>query len=205
MRKISSAGVDLIKKFEGCRLTAYKPIPTEALYTIGWGSYGVKEGTTITQAEADALLLKDLAKFEAYVNNKTYVPLTAILTQNQFDALVSFAFNCGQGSLQTLCKGRSLKEIAESIPKYNKGGGKVLAGLVRRRAAEVALFNKEDKPMANKSGFKDVPDSHWAAGAIKTVSDAGIMNGADGNFAPDKELTRAEAAAIIAKLLGKIG
>jgi GH24 family phage-related lysozyme (muramidase) len=188
---------------------AYNATGKEKYLTIGFGHMGpdVKPGKTITQAEADALLVKDLAKFETYVNDRDYVPIT--LTQNQFDALVSFAYNCGLNNLVKLCRPggvtRNTKEIAAAIPLYNKGGGVVLQGLVRRRTAEVALFTKEDKPMANKSGFKDVPDSHWAAGAIKTVSDAGIMNGADGNFAPDKELTRAEAAAIVAKLLGKIG
>lgn len=69
------------------------------------------------------------------------VPITETLNQNQFGALVSFAFNLGQGNLKTLCKGRTATQIANALPKYNKAAGKVLAGLTRRRAAEVKLFN----------------------------------------------------------------
>lgn len=147
MRKISQAGIALIKSFEGCRLTAYKPVSTEQYWTIGWGHYGpdIRQGQTITQAQADAMLVTDLAKYESYVNNKAYVPLTDKLTQNQFDALVSFCYNCGAGNLKTLCNGRTLSEIGASITKYNKAGGKVLSGLVRRRQAELDLFNTPDK------------------------------------------------------------
>lgn len=145
-RKISQAGLKLIKNFEGCRLTAYKPVPTEIYWTIGWGHHGVdvKQGMTITQAQADAMLVKDLAKYEAYVNDRAYVPITDKLNQNQFDALVSFCYNCGPGNLKKLCTGRTIEQIAHNITAYNKAGGKVLAGLVRRREAELALFNKED-------------------------------------------------------------
>jgi GH24 family phage-related lysozyme (muramidase) len=147
MRKISKAGLSLIKNFEGCRLTAYKPVPTETYWTIGWGHYGqdVKTGMTITQAKADAMLVEDLAKYEAYVNDKAYVPVTDQLTQNQFDALTSFCYNCGAGNLKALCKGRTVAQIAASITKYDKAGGKVLTGLTRRRAAELALYNKMDE------------------------------------------------------------
>lgn len=145
-RKISQEGIKLIKSFEGCRLTAYKPVSTEIHYTIGWGHYGpdVKQGMTITQAKADSMLVTDLAKYEAYVNNTSYVPVASQLTQNQFDALVSFCYNCGNGNLKTLCKGRTVAQIADSITKYNKSSGTVLAGLVRRRQAELDLFNKVD-------------------------------------------------------------
>ncbi|RRJ62388.1 lysozyme [Paenibacillus oralis] len=153
-RKISQAGIRLIQNFEGCRLTAYKPVPTETYWTIGWGHYGpdVKQGMTITQAQADAMLVNDLAKYEAYVNNPAYVPVTAQLNQNQFDALTSFCYNCGAGNLRSLCKGRTIAQIAGNLPKYNKAGGKVLKGLVRRREAELKLFNAkcegDDEDMA---------------------------------------------------------
>lgn len=142
-RKLSQAGINLIKSFEGCRLTAYKPVSTETYYTIGYGHYGsdVTKGMTITQAQADALLVSDLAKYEAYVNDTSYVPVTVQLNQNQFDALVSFCYNCGNGNLRSLCKGRTVAEIGENIANYNKSSGTVLAGLVKRRAAELALFN----------------------------------------------------------------
>lgn len=143
-KKLGSAGLELIKNFEGCRLKAYKPVPTEKYWTIGWGHYGpdVTEGMTITQAQADAYLLQDCAGSVAAVNNAKYCPITASLTQNQFDALVSFTFNCGAGNLQTLCAGRTVEQIAEKILLYNKGGGNVLPGLVRRRKAEQELFLK---------------------------------------------------------------
>lgn len=143
-KTLGQAGLDLIKSFEGCRLTAYKAVSTEQYYTIGWGHYGsdVTEGMTITQARADELLLQDVANSVAAVNNPVYCPITASMNQNQFDALVSFTFNCGAGNLKTLCANRTAAQISSMIPAYNKSGGKVLAGLVRRRAAEQALFNK---------------------------------------------------------------
>ncbi|MBE7682013.1 glycoside hydrolase family protein [Paenibacillus sp. P13VS] len=146
MRKISNAGIKLIKSFEGCKLTAYKPVTTEQYWTIGWGHYGadVKQGMTITQAQADAMLLSDLAKYEAYVNNPSYVPVADKLTQNQFDALTSFCYNTGPANLKKLCNDRTISQIAASITKYNKAGGKVLNGLVRRRQAELDLFNTPD-------------------------------------------------------------
>lgn len=139
-RKLSQTGLNLIKQFEGCRLTAYK-CPA-GVWTIGYGhTAGVAAGQTITQAQAEAFLRQDCEKFERYVNNPTYVRITEQLNQNQFDALVSFAFNCGAGNLKKLCAGRNASQIANALPKYNKAAGKVLNGLVRRRAAEVALFN----------------------------------------------------------------
>ena len=140
-RKIGQAGLALIKQHEGCRLAAYRC--AAGVWTIGYGhTAGVHSGMTITQAQADAYLLQDVAKFEGYVNNPAYVPITAKLNQNQFDALVSFAFNLGAGNLRKLCKGRTAAQIALAMPSYNKAAGKVLAGLKRRRAAEQALFNK---------------------------------------------------------------
>ena len=139
-RKIGQAGLALIKQFEGCRLTAYKC--AAGVWTIGYGhTAGVHSGMTITQAQADAYLLEDVAKFEKYVNNSAYVPVTDKLNQNQFDALVSFAFNCGAGNLKTLCAGRTIAQIGAKITAYNKAGGKVLAGLTKRRKAEQVLFN----------------------------------------------------------------
>ena len=143
-RKISQNGLNLIKQFEGCRLVAYQC--SAGVWTIGYGhTAGVKKGMKITQAQAEEFLKQDCEKFEKYVNNPAYVPITKTLNQNQFDALVSFAFNLGQGNLKTLCKGRTAAQIAKAIPLYNKAAGKVLAGLKRRRAAEVKLF---DTPVA---------------------------------------------------------
>ena len=139
--KTGYKGLNLIKRYEGCKLIAYKPVPTETFWTIGWGHYGadVSPGMVITQAQADAFLVSDLAKFENAVN------ATGLkLNQNQFDSLVSFAYNCGAGNLKKLVSGRTLPQIAEAMLAYNKGGGKVLAGLTRRRQAERALFLSEE-------------------------------------------------------------
>lgn len=140
--RISDNGLELIKKYEGCRLKAYKPIPAEKYWTIGWGHYGadVKEEMTITQEQADKMLIEDMVRYEEAVN-KTCDYLN--LNQNQFDALVSFTYNCGAGNLQQLTqnKRRNIEEIASYIELYNKGAdGKTLAGLVRRRKEEKELF-----------------------------------------------------------------
>ncbi len=141
---IGVAGLALIKQFEGCRLKAYKPFSYEKYWTIGWGHYGadVAQRQTITQVQADAMLVADLKKYEKYVLDKAYCPITDRLTQNQFDALVSFTYNCGGGCLKTLCKSRTAAQIAAKLPLYNKSGGRAIKGLTRRRMAEQALFNK---------------------------------------------------------------
>jgi GH24 family phage-related lysozyme (muramidase) len=141
--KISKNGVDFIKKFEGCRLEAYKPVPTEKYWTIGYGHYGsdVKKSSVITKADAEQLLVFDLRVFEYGVNSLVEVKLN----QNQFDALVSFAYNCGRENLRlsTLLKKVNqgdFKEAANEFEKWVNAGGKKLNGLVRRRKEEKDLF-----------------------------------------------------------------
>lgn len=137
--KTSQKGIDLISQFEGCKLTAYKPVKTEKYYTIGYGHYGadVTEGMKITKKKAQELLAADLEKFEGYVT-KDCKHLQ--LNQNEFDALVSFTYNCGRANLQRLIRGRSKTVIAQKLLLYNKAGGKTLKGLVRRRQAEQDLY-----------------------------------------------------------------
>lgn len=142
---ISQNGVDLIKKFEGCRLKAYKPVPTEKYWTIGYGHYGpdVKENETITQQEAENQLKKDL---EHYVH-EIVVCLKVQVNQNQFDALISFAYNLGIGTLQKsdllqFINHSDFKNAANEFEKFVHAGGKVLQGLVTRRNAEKELFLK---------------------------------------------------------------
>lgn len=137
--QISDRGLDLIKSFEGMRLKAYKAVPTEQYYTIGYGHYSskVKPDMVITEEQAEEYLRKDLAVAENAVKN---LPQYRSMTQGQYDALVSFTYNCGQGNLKKLCNGRSLDTIGKKITLYNKAGGKVLNGLVRRREAEQKLF-----------------------------------------------------------------
>lgn len=143
--KITQTGIDLIKTFEGCRLVAYKAVSTEKYYTIGYGHYGadVTKGMRITQTRADALLVSDLAKFEAKVNK--YQGKYSF-NQNQFDALVSFAYNVGSIDGLTNNGKRTIAQISAKFAAYNKSGGKVLAGLTKRRAAEKKLF---DAPMCS--------------------------------------------------------
>ena len=140
--KTSQNGINLIKSFEGCYTKAYWD-KWGKVWTIGYGHTGsdVYKGLVITNQQAENLLRQDLQRFENYVNNPKYVPQK--INQNQFDALVSFSFNLGQGNLKKLCANRSLSQIADEIPAYNKSKGKVLKGLVRRRQAEKDLFLKQ--------------------------------------------------------------
>ena len=145
--QISDNGIELIKRFEGCRLIAYKAVKTEEYYTIGYGHYGadVFKGMTISQKQAEEYLKKDLEKFENYVNKyvTTFSP-----NQNQFDALVSFTYNCGLASLQKLTKGRTAEQVSEHITAYVYAGEQKLEGLVKRRNAEKELFLKEGLTVA---------------------------------------------------------
>lgn len=140
---IGQAGLDLIKSFEGCKLEAY--LCPAGVWTIGYGhTHGVVKGQKITQDQADQLLIDDLDIFVKGVDQATNVPLS----QNEFDALVSFAFNVGIGAFKssTMCRlinEGKLKEAADQFDRWNKAGGKVLAGLTRRRKAEKELFLKD--------------------------------------------------------------
>jgi lysozyme len=141
--KIGIRGLALIKKFEGCKLTAYT-CPA-GLVTIGYGNTFYKNGSKIklgdkiTQQQAEELLMDLLPQFEAIVNKNIKIDLT----QYQFDALVSFAWNCGKSeALFKLVnsKSKDLKQWWET--HYTTGGGKVLQGLVNRRKEEAELFFK---------------------------------------------------------------
>lgn len=138
---VSDRGVELVAKFEGCRLEAYK-CPA-GVWTIGYGhTQGVKPGDRLPSVDAaKALLKEDLAKYAGYVNECVRdKQITFPLTQNQFDALTSFCYNLGKGGLKMLVTGRDAKTVAEKMLEYNKGGGKVLSGLTKRRAEEQRLF-----------------------------------------------------------------
>nr|DAT35515.1 MAG TPA: Lysozyme [Caudoviricetes sp.] len=156
-RKIGQAGLKLIMEFEGCRLTAYQC--SAGVWTIGYGhTAGVHKGMKITQAQADEYLKQDVAKFEKYVNNPSYVPFTDKLNQNQFDALVSFAFNLGQGNVKKLCVGRNINQIPSAMQQYCKAAGKTLPGLQRRRKAEAALYNKKVENCTGTIAVKESED-----------------------------------------------
>lgn len=138
--RTSEKGINLIKKFEGLRLTAYR-CSANAL-TIGYGhTKNVKENDTITQTQADIMLNDDLFDVEKYVNavNEKF---NYNFNQNEFDALVSFTFNCGRLNLIKLIRDglRTKQEIAEAFMLYINAKGKPLKGLVNRRLAEKSLF-----------------------------------------------------------------
>lgn len=164
--KISNTGLELIKSFEGCILTAYDD--STGVLTIGYGhTSNVTKGMVITQAQADALLIEDLSLAESCVNN--YVTVT--LTQNQFDALVSFAFNCGNGALKssTLLKKLNSGDYTGASCEFLKwckdGRGNTMEGLLRRRQAEKELFNSKTQNviynvislqcLLNEYGYRD--------------------------------------------------
>ena len=147
--KTSKNGIDLIKKFEGCRLKAYNDPGTGSLpITIGYGNTTradgskFKLGDVITQARAEELLLDLLPRYEKTVNSNIKVELN----QNQFDALVSFCWNCGSSkTLFALINAKSDDKVIFDwwISNYIKGGGKLLPGLVKRRGIEACLFVKK--------------------------------------------------------------
>lgn len=138
--RTSQKGIDLIKKFEGCRLEAYR-CPA-GVWTIGYGhTKGVKDGMKISWEQAEEFLREDLKIYEQAVERCVKVPLS----QNQFDALVSFCYNCGGEALRTstllrLLNESKYSESAEQFLRWNKAGGKVLAGLTRRREEEREMF-----------------------------------------------------------------
>ncbi len=193
-RKISQAGLDLIKQFEGCRLVAYQC--SAGVWTIGYGhTAGVHRGMKITQAQAEAYLKQDVAKFEKYVNNASYVPFTDKLNQNQFDALVSFAFNLGQGNLMKLCKGRTINQVPAAMQQYCKANGKTLPGLQRRRKAEATLYNKKVQSCTGATTTTVKESEDYSMNTIKKGSKGKsvkvwqiiIGTTADGNFGSGTE------------------
>ena len=150
-------GIKLIKSFEGLRLKAYKALPTEKYFTIGYGHYGadVKEGQTITEAEAEKMLRADLQKYEGKVNKYTAYNWNA----NEYSALVSFAYNVGNIDGLTKKGERSREEIKKVWTSYSKAGGKELPGLLRRREAELKLFNEGETMAAElKKDPKDAKE-----------------------------------------------
>lgn len=142
---VSSKGVDLIARFEGFRSKAYKPVAAEQYLTIGYGHYGpdVRPGQTISKSAARDLLKRDVRRFEAAVREHVKVPIN----QNRFDALVSFCYNVGEGAFRSSSLLRRLnagdyRGAAAEFGDWVNGASGPLPGLVTRRKAERALFNK---------------------------------------------------------------
>jgi len=142
--KTSGEGIALIKKFEGCEIKAYQC--SAKVWTIGYGhTRGVSEKDTCTKEEAEKILVEDLEEFEKYVNDLVDIPLA----QNQFDALVAWTFNLGPTNLKSSTLLAKLNEndvndVPFQIRRWNKAGGNVLDGLVRRREAEALLWLGEE-------------------------------------------------------------
>jgi GH24 family phage-related lysozyme (muramidase) len=170
--KLTPAGVNIIKHFEGIKekhgekYRAYKcPV---GVWTVGWGTtsehgHKISPDTVWSKAQCDAAFLSDMEKFEAAVRRLVKVPLEPW----QFDALVSFTYNCGEGNLgkSTLLKKVNAKDFAgaaKEFARWNKGGGKVLAGLTRRRASEALLF-------------QNVPDENYDGKPDKVIKPLGDM------------------------------
>lgn len=154
---------NLLEKFEGCKLKAYK-CPA-GVWTIGYGHTSaagdpaVFDGLTITQEQAEKILARDLAKFERAVESAVTVPLE----QNQFDVLVDFAYNAGIGAFQksTLLKKVNAKDfdaVPAELMKWTKAGGRELTGLISRRQAECAVWKKVDRHPEEAMDHRVEPD-----------------------------------------------
>lgn len=143
LMKASENALGLIKRFEGLKLEAYKPLPSEKYYTIGWGHYGadVKMGMSITQKQAEEFLKSDIKPIERLLNG-----MGINYTQNQFDALTSWIFNLGAGNFnkstmkKRIVSGAHDTAITDEMIRWTRAGGRVLSGLVRRRADEANTF-----------------------------------------------------------------
>ena len=138
--RTSQKGVSLIKSFEGLRLKSYQD--SVGVWTIGYGATrGIGPNVTISNEQAERMLINDITRFEPELDRLVKVPLN----QNQWDALMSFTYNLGAANLESSTLRRLLNAgdyagAAEQFPRWNKAGGQVLPGLVRRRAAERGLF-----------------------------------------------------------------
>lgn len=205
----SMTGLNLIKEFEGCVLTAYQD--SVGVWTIGYGhTQGVTSGMTITQIQADAYLAIDVAKFESNVNGFDSI---YGWNQNEFDALVSFAFNIGSINQLTAEGTRSREMIAAKMLEYVKAGGVTLTGLVRRRSAERNLFltkveEVEDMTevqtraiateiatqiVNNLIAGEDTKVSDWAKEEFAEATEKGITDGTK----PQGLATREQAAVMV--------
>lgn len=162
--RTNQAGIDLIKRFEGLRLTAYRD--SGGIWTIGYGHIGgISEGDVITEDQAEQFLREDLEMAEYTIGST----VTADLNPNQFSALASLIYNIGIGkfahsSMRQLLNAGDFEAAAGEFHKWANAGGQALPGLVRRRQAEEELFRRPVKPLAQSKTIK--------AGAIAVPSAA---------------------------------
>ena len=146
MRHINERGIEMVKSFEGLALRPY--VCAGGVVSVGYGCTVSRTGgpfnldmESISETEAEALLVRDLESSEGWVSRL----IKTALTENQYSALTSFTFNVGAGALQRSTLRMKLNRseyqgAADEFPKWRMAGGRILAGLVRRRAAERALF-----------------------------------------------------------------
>lgn len=163
--KTSKNGIDLIKQFEGCRLTAYR-LPGEKLYTVGYGHSGpdVLANMTISQERAEELLKLDLVKFERYVEQYATIPLT----QPQFDALVSYTYNRGPGGMKKLAAAsKTAEDYASNIVILWGSAQRYKTALIKRRRAEQALFKSGMSKATIHDIAQEVIDGKWGTGAAR--------------------------------------
>jgi GH24 family phage-related lysozyme (muramidase) len=193
--RMSDAGIDtMLKKFEGCKLKAYR-CPAGIL-TIGYGHTSaaggleVTEGLAITQDEALELLHSDLKKYEDGVKNLVKVELT----QNQFDVLVDFAYNAGLGNLKTSTLLKKVNAgdfdaVPDELMKWTKGGGKVLPGLVKRRQAEAVWWRAHEHHSDDHHDHRTEPDTVPAKKMVESKQgNSAIAVGALGSVGAAKEV-----------------
>lgn len=198
--KTSEKGFEIIKKYEGCRLTSY--LDPVGIPTIGYGhTAGVKMGQVITNAQAVDYLREDVKTAERAVSRYSSV---YHWNQNQFDALVSFTFNCGTDNLDKLLAGgrRTITEVSAKLPSYCRAGGNVLNGLVRRRADEKALF---DTPVDLSTLQKpSVWDNH-AVRSLQEAINADGIRGSDGKSLKVDGIKGRMTDSVVEKILLKAG
>lgn len=199
--KISDNGINFIAGWEGVEYKAYKD--AVGLWTVAIGHLiKLPEekfllNKTLTREEVYDIFREDIKRFENNLNKVIKVPIN----QNQFDALISLAFNIGNGAfnnstlLRVLNQG-NYEEVPNQILRWDKAGGKTLLGLTRRRKAEVELFNKPLEEVL----YSDVEKGDWFYEPIKWATQVGLTNGyPDGTFKPNKVITRAEIMALLYK------
>jgi lysozyme len=187
--QMSQEGIDaLLKKYEGCKLKAYR-CPAN-ICTIGYGHTSaagapiVLDGMTLTQKQCDDILRKDLVKFETAVHDMVTQPLN----QHQFDVLVDFAYNAGVGNLKTstLLKkvnGADFDAVPAELMKWTKGGGKVLPGLVKRRQAESAWWVSDNPIKVSINSEEPSEHEHEQRVEPDSVPIPSMANSSQGNAA----------------------
>lgn len=138
--KLDSRGLQFIKSLEGCKLTAYRDVGGKLTIGIGHTGKDVKVGMAITEEQAMLIFKKDISKFEKHVNKYHEI---YNFNQNQFNALVSFAFNIGNIDQLTKNGTRTIQEISNKLTSYTYCNGKYSSGLYNRRRKEQHLFNEQ--------------------------------------------------------------